>query len=59
MCIAQEGAWNPSGADYSFPRTLLKSSEIETVKNTLSEPTFNYFIEELLIAPSAVFLKAI
>jgi len=33
--IAQTGAWNPSGANASFPRTILKSSEIENVRNSL------------------------
>ncbi len=35
---AQTGAWNPSGADTSYPRTLFKSSEIQTVRTSLSNP---------------------
>ncbi len=36
--IAQTGSWNPTGADTSFPRTLFKSSDIQTVKSSLSDP---------------------
>lgn len=33
-----QGSWNPPGADLSFPRTLLDSSSIEEIRNTLSHP---------------------
>ena len=33
-----QGSWNPPGADLSFPRTLLDSSSIDEIRNTLSKP---------------------
>ena len=34
--IYPQGAWTPAGADLTFPRTLLKSANIATVRSTLS-----------------------
>lgn len=34
---AQSGAWNPANADLSFPRTLLKASEIAAVQASLQD----------------------
>jgi len=36
ISVYPQGSWSPAGADLSFPRTLLKSSNVETVRNTLS-----------------------
>ncbi|NQV01137.1 MAG: hypothetical protein HQ542_00695, partial [Bacteroidia bacterium] len=33
-----QGSWNPPGADLSFPRTLLDTTQIEIIRNTLSDP---------------------
>ncbi|MGI4737919.1 MAG: heparinase II/III domain-containing protein [Janthinobacterium lividum] len=35
---AQAGAWNPPGADLSFPRTLLKASALDDVRASLTAP---------------------
>ena len=32
-----QGSWNPAGADPSFPRTLLDTTQIGTIRNTLSD----------------------
>jgi hypothetical protein len=36
--VTAGGSWNPSGADLSYPRTLLDSSSIEEIRSTLSNP---------------------
>jgi hypothetical protein len=36
ISVYPQGTWAPSGADLTFPRTLLKNSNIATVRNTLS-----------------------
>ncbi len=33
-----QGNWNPAGADLSFPRTLLDSTKVPSVRQTLSTP---------------------
>jgi hypothetical protein len=33
-----QGSWNPQGSDLSFPRTLLDSTAIPVIRETLSEP---------------------
>ncbi|MFH1937602.1 MAG: hypothetical protein ABIK52_08580 [Bacteroidota bacterium] len=33
-----QGSWNPEGADLSFPRTLLDTTHIDTIRNTLTDP---------------------
>ena len=33
-----QGSWNPPGADLSFPRTLLDTTQIETIRTTLTDP---------------------
>src|SRR5688572_18053789 len=33
-----QGSWQPAGANNSFPRTLLKASEIPAVQQSLSDP---------------------
>lgn len=38
ISFAQTGNWSPPGADLSRPRTLLKQSEIESVRASLSNP---------------------
>ena len=42
----QSGAWNPSGADLTYPRTLLKNSEVAGVISSLSS---NYLIKDLYL----------
>ncbi|MFC5270923.1 T9SS type A sorting domain-containing protein [Adhaeribacter terreus] len=36
--IFAQGSWQPSAADLSFPRTLMKASEIPGVKQSLQDP---------------------
>ncbi|WP_114782583.1 T9SS type A sorting domain-containing protein [Botryobacter ruber] len=38
LACAQTGSWNPPGADLSFPRTLLKATQVEAVQTSLSTP---------------------
>lgn len=38
MFSFSQGSWNPPGADLSFPRTLLDSSKVEAIRQTLSNP---------------------
>jgi len=33
-----QGTWNPAGADTTFPRTLLDTTQIDTIRNSLSDP---------------------
>jgi len=33
-----QGAWNPTGADLSFPRTLLDSTSVPEIRETLTKP---------------------
>ena len=42
-----QGSWNPPGADFSFPRTLLDTTQIDTIRNTLSDPEI-YTIYQLV-----------
>lgn len=35
---AQTGSWNPIGADTAFPRTIFKSSDIQAVRSSLTDP---------------------
>ncbi len=42
-----QGSWNPPGADLTFPRTLLDTTQIEVIKNTLTDPKI-YSIYELV-----------
>ncbi|MDX5348536.1 MAG: hypothetical protein LPK19_14970 [Hymenobacteraceae bacterium] len=35
---AQNGAWTPTGANYSYPRTLLKASDLPAVQQSLTTP---------------------
>ncbi|MBI2416999.1 MAG: heparinase II/III family protein [Ignavibacteriales bacterium] len=57
LYFAQSGAWHPTGADTSFPRTLLKSSEIQSVRNSLLNSSIlplyaNIYNSALLPIPS-------
>ncbi len=45
--FSQTGSWNPSGANLSYPRTLLKSSEIPSVRSSLSSPHIEYLFERV------------
>ncbi|MFC2101775.1 hypothetical protein ACFLS7_02160 [Bacteroidota bacterium] len=42
-----QGSWNPPGADLTFPRTLLDTNQIETIRNTLSEPQIYSIYEQV------------
>jgi hypothetical protein len=44
---AQSGPWIPSNADLSYPRTLLKASETDSVRLALSDPTYTYVYENI------------
>ncbi len=36
--LSAQGSWNPPGADFSHPRTLLKTQEIPAAQAYLSHP---------------------
>ncbi|WP_051359764.1 T9SS type A sorting domain-containing protein [Adhaeribacter aquaticus] len=36
--LAQTGSWNPTGADLSYPRVLLKAHEVAAVQTNLTNP---------------------
>ncbi len=36
--VCSQGSWNPAGADLSFPRTLLDSTAVPTIRETLANP---------------------
>jgi len=38
MTSSPQGSWDPAGADLSFPRTLLDTTQIDTICNTLTNP---------------------
>jgi len=42
-----QGSWNPPGADLSFPRTLLDTTQIELIRNTLSDPEIYSIYEQV------------
>lgn len=35
--VFPQGSWNPAGADLTFPRTLLDTTQIETIRSTLAD----------------------
>jgi len=39
LLVSAQGSWDPPGADLSFPRTLLDTTEVEEIRNTLAEPS--------------------
>ena len=47
-----QGSWNPSGADLSFPRTLLDSTAVPGIRQTLANP-------EILPLYQSIWLDAI
>ncbi|MBE0646584.1 MAG: hypothetical protein IH596_02250, partial [Bacteroidales bacterium] len=47
LASRSQGSWNPPGADLTFPRTLLDTTLIEVIRNSLSEPEI-YSIYELV-----------
>jgi len=44
-----QGSWNPAGADFSFPRTLLDSAAVPAVRQTLSNPEINGLYRSLYL----------
>lgn len=42
-----QGAWVPSGGDFSYPRTLVKQSEIPALRNYLTTPVANGLFTQL------------
>ena len=38
VAFAQNGSWQPAGADLNFPRTLMKASEVTAVRQSLQNP---------------------
>jgi hypothetical protein len=39
--LSQNGNWNPPGADFSFPRVLLKEGQKEAVHSSLTDPVIH------------------
>jgi len=47
ISLCQTGSWDPAGAALSYPRTLLKSSEISNVRTSLTTPHIQYLFERV------------
>lgn len=47
VASAQSGPWVPPNADLSYPRTLLRASEVDSVRLALSNPIYSYVYENI------------